>query len=174
LIEPNAIGLDVANYMATEGTSGFYGFWYSSNVGPSTNQEIENYMRYFADNGGSGSVPSIVSVDIPQSGDRQYLFDEVIVSSGTISESAWYTFFIPDESIGGNGTSNRITAIDVKQGSGSFESKSTTSTWYGYSAVNPDAEYSNGRYRMYTTYVDTSLRLNNSSTELRFRGGSVG
>lgn len=174
LIEPQSIGNDVAEFMNNNnGSNGFYGLWASLGFGPTTDEEITNYMKFFAINEGIGNVPNIISIEIPQTGSTQFLFDEVTIEAGLIGEEAWYTFFIPDDSIGGVGTSNRVTKINIKEGFGDSTEKVMSSTWYNtIKSINPDDRYIAGTYRMYSTYPDVIMRLQNNN-EIKFRGGQI-
>jgi hypothetical protein len=164
------------------GSTTFFGF--TNTTAPSNNSDVEKYLDYFSLSGGTGGVPSIVTQTIPQIGGGtdsegntivQYNFLTTEINSGTISGNAWYTWVIPDESIGGLLSNNRQTSIDLSFGAGptTFTVKNTASSVYTYFVTNPGGSFANGRYRLYTTYVDASFYLNNSSTTIYFKGNTV-
>jgi hypothetical protein len=168
LIEPASQGGAISTYMNNNSAS-WYGFTYEIG-GPTSSSDIETYMDYFSSNAGSGGLPQIYTTNIPQD---DYLFDEITINSGTVSETAWYTFLIPDESIGGSGTSNRAVGIELKIGGGSFSEKTMVSTWYQYTVSNPGGSFQPGTYRLYSTYSDYAFKLDNSSISYTFRGSDI-
>ena len=128
-------------------------------------------MEMFATSGVTG-LPEVYTANIPQSGSDQYKFEEIIVPSGTISGSAWYTFLIPQDSIGSS--TNRVTEILQDTSSSYGNSITPNSTYYDLGLVNYTGNvYANTNYRLYTTYSATGLNLNNSSTPLYFKAGTV-
>ena len=110
--------------------------------------------------------------NIPQSGSNQYLFDEIEIPSGTISEEAWYTLFIPQNSIGDS--TKRMNTIDFGNSNTYGTSYTLGSTIYNYGLVTYSGSvFQNTDYRVYTTWTATSLRKDNTSQPLFFKGGSV-
>jgi hypothetical protein len=182
IIEPISIATPLATYMFNAGAS-FYGF--NSGSGPTSGSDIETYMDYYSANAGSGGVPNIIQLTVPQSSGGndsygnakvQYNFETYLISSGTYSENAWYSFLIPEEAIGGAGTSNRQTYMDVSYGQGQNTFTNVgplTSTYYAYSVTNPGGSFQDGTYRLYTTYSDQAFRIDNTSQSLYFKGGTV-
>jgi len=168
LIEPASQGNAISTYMNNNGAA-WYGFTFEIG-GPTNGSDIETYMDYFSANAGSGSLPQIYTTNIPQD---DFLFDEITINSGTVSEVAWYTFLIPDESIGGASTTNRAVGIELKAGGGSFSEKTTVSTWYQYTVTNPGGSFQPGTYRLYSTYTDYAFKLDNSSISYTFRGSDI-
>lgn len=168
-------------------SSSFYGF--TNGSGPTNINDVEDYLDFYIASAGTGNVPAIISQTIPQTttggndseGNAiiQYNFTTIEVASGTISGDAYYTFLIPDESIGGTSSGNRQTNIDVSNGTGanSFTSPPPTmdSTVYNYgTVVNPGGVFENGTYRLYSTNtVGSGLYFNNTSTTLYFKGNTV-
>ena len=180
LIENEADASNIGTFMFNAGAS-FYGF--NNGSGPTSSSDMASYMSYFNQNAGTELVPAIVTSDIPQNsgGDdsfgnpiEQYKFLTVEIPSGTVSGNAWYTWLIPDESIGGPGTANRAREIEVSYGSGAqgLSSKIMTTAYFNYTVVNPTG-YLNGTYRVYTTYGSEDFRLDNTTTTIFFKGGLV-
>lgn len=168
LIEPASQGNAISTYMNNNSAS-WYGFTFEIG-GPTSSSDIETYMDYYSSNAGTGGLPQIYTTNIPQD---DYLFDEITIDAGTVSETAWYTFLIPDESIGGSGTSNRAVGIELKEGGGSFSEKTMVSTWYQYTVSNPGGSFQPGTYRLYSTYSDYAFKLDNSSISYTFRGSDI-
>ena len=161
----------------------FFGF--TNGSGPTSAGDIETYMDYYSASAGTGNVPSIITQTIPQTttggndseGNAiiQYNFTTVEIASGTINSNAWYTWLIPDESIGGSGSGNRQISIDLSfgQGPNTFTTQTMASTYYAYSVTSPGGAFQSGTYRMYTTYASTPFRRDNSSTTMYFKGNTV-
>ena len=180
LIENEADASNIGTFMFEAGAS-FYGF--NNGSGPTSSSDMASYMSYFNQNAGSGLVPAIVTSDIPQTSGgndsfgnpiEQYKFLTVEIPSGTVRGNAWYTWLIPDESIGGPGTANRAREIEVSYGSGAqgLSNKIMTTAYFNYTVVNPTG-YLNGTYRVYTTYGSEDFRLDNTTTTIFFKGGLV-
>ena len=159
----------------------FYGF--TNGSGPTRSSDVTFYMDYFNQNSGEGDVPAIYTSNVPQSTGGsdsfgnpivQYKFETLEIPTGTVFGTAWYTFMIADQSIGGQGTSNRQTEIEVSFGAGSsnLSPKVTTTAYFNYVVTNPTG-YNPGTYRMYTTFTDQSFRLDNTTTTIYFKGGLV-
>jgi len=118
------------------------------------------------------TLPDYYTINIPQSGGRAYLFDEIEIPAGTVSEQAWYTFFIPQDSL--SGSTSRMTQIEF----GTTDTYGTTinmeSTVYDFGLISYSGSvFDNTDYRVYTTWTDTPLRKDNTSNDFFFRGGTV-
>ena len=105
--------------MFNQGAS-WYGFSNSST--PTSDADLTDYVDYFNLNAGTGNVPAIKSSNIPQaSGGNDsfgnaieiYKFETTEIRSGTVNGNAWYTWLIPDDSIGGTSSGNRQLEIEV-------------------------------------------------------------
>ena len=162
-----------------DNSSNFYGFGVDLG-GPTSSSDIQKYLDFYNQYSGTGDVPEIISQTIPkQSGGVdeygnnivKYNFTTTEIPAGTVDGYAWYSWLIPDDSIG----NNRQVAIDVSYGSdaSSFSTKITTSNWYSYSVTNPGGLFEPGTYRLYVTYTDQSFRLDNTLTNIYFKGGTV-
>jgi len=164
-IEPDSKKNDIAGYMNTNGSS-WYGFNYNA---PSSTSDIEIWMEMFASSGVTG-LPPVYQSTISQDG--QYLFNQVTVPSGTVSGNAWYTFLIPQQSIGGD--ENRVKEILKGTVSPPTDTVTTTDTYYNLGLVNyTGSVFANTTYRLYTSYSGQDLRLDNTSNNLFFKGGDV-
>jgi hypothetical protein len=183
IIEPQSIATDIGTYMFGQGAS-WYG--YNAGSGPTSIGDIEKYLDFYVLSAGTGSVPTIISQVIPQStggvdseGNSivQYNFLTTEVSAGTISGDAYYSWLIPEESIGGSGTSNRQTHIDLSFGAGpnTFTPESMSATVYNYGTVtNPGGPFANGTYRFYSpNTIGSGFYLDNTSTTIYFKGNTV-
>jgi len=147
----------------------WYGF--TNGTGPTNTSDILTYMTMYATSGVAG-LPTVVSSTIPQSGPSQYLFDEIIISTGTVPENAWYTLLIPQDSIGSS--TNRLTKILQDTSTAYGNELTTSSTYYNLGLVNfSGSGFANTNYRLYTTFNSQNLRLNNTSSPLYFKGGTV-
>jgi len=154
--------------MNLDGAS-WYGF--TNGTGPTSTTDILKYMQMYATAGVAG-LPTVVSSTIPQSGGSQYLFDEIIIATGTVPENAWYTLLIPQDSIGG--PLNRLTKILQDTSPAYGNELTTSSTYYNLGLVSyVGSSFVNTNYRLYTTFNSQNLRLNNTSTPLYFKGGTV-
>ena len=180
LIEPTSDATNIGTFMFNAGAT-WYGF--TNGSGPLDDFDVLTYMNYFQQNEGTGNVPSIVSVAIPQSNGgtdaegnaiEQYKFTTVEIPSGTVNGNAWYTWLVPTNSIGGIPSGNRQTQIEASYGNGpqGLTAYDMAGTYYGYPVVNPTG-YAPGTYRLYTTYSTQTFRLNNTSTTIYFKGGLV-
>jgi hypothetical protein len=168
-IEPQSRAADIGLYINNEGSplSQWYGF--TNNNAPDTTQDIEVYMEMYATSGVTG-LPPVYTSNIPQDG--SYNFEEIIVPDGTVSGDAWYTFLIPQESIGNS--TNRVTEILQDTSTAYGNTISPSVSFYDLGLVNyTGSVFANTEYRLYTTYPASGLKLNNSLNTLYFKGGSV-
>ena len=161
----------------------FYGF--TNGLQPQNVNDVLKYMEYFSTFEGQGNIPLIIQIPIPQVGGGvdsegneivQYNFTTTQIASGTVPEQAWYTFIIPDDSIGGTSSGNRQFSIDFSDGNGpgTFETAIMTQEYYNFEpVVNPGGVYVNGSYRMYTTFTSEPFFLDNTGKTLYFKGNTV-
>ena len=181
LIEMDADAANIGTYMFNQGAS-WYGFSNSST--PTSDADLADYVDYFNINAGTGNVPAIKSSNIPQaSGGNDsfgnaieiYKFETTEIRSGTVNGNAWYTWLIPDDSIGGTSSGNKQLEIEVSfgQGANNLSAKVMEVSYTGFTVVNPTG-FLNGTYRIYTTYPSQEFRLDNTSTAIYFKGGLVG
>lgn len=181
LIEMDADAANIGTYMFNQGAS-WYGFSNSST--PTSDADLADYVDYFNLNAGTGNVPAIKSSNIPQaSGGNDsfgnaieiYKFETTEIRSGTVNGNAWYTWLIPDDSIGGTSSGNRQLEIEVSfgQGANNLSAKVMEVSYTGFTVVNPTG-FLNGTYRIYTTNPSQEFRLDNTSTAIYFKGGLVG
>lgn len=165
LIEPISLALDVTNKLNELGVDfpDFLGF---NNAYPPVSEEaLHMYMRLFGDD----LVPGLLwfPLTIPSTGDKQYLFNEIIIPSGTIPEKAWYTFVIPDESMGGF----ILTKIEKGTSSSYGTNIYLESSLYNFGSIYYNGlTFANKNYRFYSTWFDQALRLDNTNEALYFRG----
>jgi hypothetical protein len=171
IIEPVSSSLDVVNELESRGIDypDFFGFNVQSF--PTTIESLTEYVNLFSDNEIDGL--RYYELDIPLSGERSFLFDEVKVPLNVVDGFAWYTFIIPDEYL----DNGRMTKIEFSKTG--FENDSDiaeinlNSNLYDYGVVNYEGDvFENNQYRIYTTWFNQSLKLNNS-TDLYFRGKKI-
>ena len=181
LIEPQSINATIGNYMFSNGSS-FFG--YTNSDSPTVDSDLQTYLNFYSTNAGSGGVPSIVTQSIPQSSGGvdvegnaivKYNFTTTEIPGGTVSGDAWYTWLIPDNSIGGTSSGNRQLSIDYSNGSGpnTFTTVNMTSAIYVLTVTNPGGSFANGTYRMYTTYATQNFKLDNTINTIYFKGNTV-
>jgi hypothetical protein len=166
LIEPISLGSDVASAMLGLGTnsSDFLGFSMANTF--KTEAALDNYMQLYSSN----LVPGLLwyELDIPLTGPRQGLFDEIGIPAGTVNGFAWYTFVIPPEFMQGQNLS-KVTKASVPNGSD--DTLDMESTVYNFGSVYYNGPtFLNKYYKFYTTWLDQGLRYDNSSSDLFFRG----
>lgn len=171
IIEPVSSSLGVINELESRGIDypDFFGFNVQSF--PTTIDSLTEYVNLFSDNEISGL--RYYELSIPLSGERSFLFDELRVPLGTVEGFAWYTFIIADEYL----DNGRLTKIEFsKTGFEDMEDVteiSLNSNLYDYGVVNYEGNvFENNQYRIYTTWINQSLKLNNS-TDLYFRGKKI-
>ena len=180
LIEPDADAANIGQFMFNAGAA-WYGF--TNGTGPTSNSDVASYMSYYNQNAGSGLVPSIIQSTIPQSSGGNdsfnnpieiYKFETTELRAGTVNGNAWYSWLIPDDSIGGPGTANRVLEIEVSYGAGAnnLTPRVMEASYTGYNVVNPTG-YLPGTYRLYTTNPSEEMRLDNTSIAIYFKGGLV-
>ncbi len=127
-------------------------------------------MKMYSTSGVTG-LPQIYEADIPQSGGRQYLFDEIEVPNGTVNESAWYIVAIPQDAIGSE--TNRMTQIEYGTTNSFGTTLNLSSDLYQYGVNYVGAVFENVKYRLYSTWNDTGMQINNTSSDVFLRGGTV-
>jgi hypothetical protein len=164
IIEPVSLASAIGTHMNSVGATSFFGW--SNGLGPDNTSDLVKYLEMYANNSVSGLTAEVTST-IPQSGATQYLFDEIIINQGTVNENAWYTFFIPQSSIGGS--NNRMTQLEQGTSSSYGTVITLNPTYYDLGLVS----FGGTDYRCYTSFTSQSLRLNNTSTSLYFRGKTV-
>ena len=171
LIEPISLGDEVSDAMNTLGTEypDFLGFSRLNMF--RSEQSMDNYMMLYSGNLVDGLL--WYELNIPLTGPRQGLFYEIGIPMGTVNEFAWYTFVIPTEFMGG--PNNNLTIIEKgSQPNGTDVSIVTESAVYNYGSVYYNGPtFLNKNYKFYTTWPDQALRLDNSSTDLFFRGKKI-
>ena len=186
LIEPASDAANIGTYMFNNGATGFFGF--NNGSGPTSSNEIRTYMNYYSANQGTGNVPLVISQTIPQTSGgndsfnnaiQQYNFVTTKVTQGTVAGNAWYTWLIPDDSIGGVGTTDRLLSIDLSFNNGpqGFVTETMSSTFYNIGPmifVVGSGAFAAGQYRLYTTYSSQPFSRNNTNGDLYFKGNLVG
>lgn len=171
-IEPESLSSQIANYIYNDGDplSNWYGFTNSSQ--PTSVTDISVYMEMFATSGVTG-LPEVYYADVPQEGSDIYNFELIEIPAGTIQGDAWYTFLVPQYSLGG--ADRRVTQILQDTVNPPDDNEIIpSSTFYNLGLVTYTGPvFANTTYRLYTSYPGESLRLNNTSNNYYFKGGNV-
>ena len=179
-IEPFSGSTDIGQYMTNQG-SGFYGF--TNGFGPDTsspsqfNIDMNEYVSY---SGWTNNFPSVRSQLIPISsggldsfGNAKiaYNFTTHEVPLGTVNGLAWYTWIIMTGDTGGgiqrsigyttDGNPNTLTNVFMD------------STIYNNTFTYTGSTIPTGTYRVYTTWASTPFQIDNSSTNIFFKGDTV-
>ena len=171
LVEPESESVFIANYLSNNGATfpDFRGF--NSVDIPQTELSIKLYMDLFSDP--LNTNLRVFELDIPQNTVfGSYRFETISIDSGTINEPAWYSFFIPDESMDGN----ILSSIRFGFNSENLIDAFTEPSLYNFGPINYNSDEStfiNGNYRIYSTWVNSTLRLDNTNNNLFFRGGNL-
>lgn len=179
-IEPFSGASDIGQYMTNQGSS-FYGF--TNGFGPNTssagqfNIDMNEYVSY---SGWTNNFPSVRSQLIPISsggldsfGNAKiaYNFTTHEVPIGTVDGLAWYTWIIMTGDTGGgiqrsigyttDGNPNTLTNVFMD------------STIYNNTFTYTGSTIPTGTYRVYTTWASTPFQIDNSSTNIFFKGDTV-
>lgn len=171
LVEPDSQNEFVSDYLSNNGATypDFRGFGYLAY--PQTTLSIQLYMGLFSSQINNNLL--IYELDIPQNTQfGSYLFETITIPIGTVNESAWYTFFIPDESMGGN----ILTSVKYGISEQTLNTNiNTEPSMYNFGPVpyNNDGTFITGNYRIYTTWPSPGLRLSDTNNDLLFRGGTL-
>ena len=172
-IEPASKSTAIATYISNDPGAdttfpNFFGF--NSGIAAESSNNLEIWMKMYSTSGVTG-LPQIYEADIPQSGGRQYLFDEIEVPNGTVNESAWYIVAIPQDAIGSE--TNRMTQIEYGTTNSFGTTLNLSSDLYQYGVNYVGAVFENVEYRLYSTWNDTGMQINNTSSDVFLRGGTV-
>lgn len=179
-IEPFSGSTDIGQYMTDRG-SGFYGF--TNGFGPDTsspsqfNIDMNEYVSY---SGWTNNFPAVRSQLIPISsggldsfGNAKiaYNFTTHEVPIGTVEGLAWYTWIIMTGDTGGgiqrsigyttDGNPNTLTNVFMD------------STIYNNTFTYTGSTIPAGTYRTYTTWASTPFQIDNTSTNIFFKGDTV-
>jgi hypothetical protein len=179
-IEPFSGSTDIGNYMANVG-SGFYGF--TNGFGPDTsspsqfNIDMNEYVSY---SGWTNDFPSVRSQLIPISsggldsfGNAKiaYNFTTHEVPIGTVEGLAWYTWIIMTGDTGGG--IQRSIGYTTDGNPNSLTNVFMDSTIYNNTFTYTGSTIPSGTYRVYTTWASTPFQIDNSSTNIFFKGDTV-
>lgn len=185
-IEPKSKYPMVATYLNSTNTNNtprvkFAGF--DSRIFISTANKID-FVRYFSmPHWNDGRLPSVISVDIPQSSDGvdsegnpiiSYNFKTVKIIKGTFNEWAWVTILIPTSAMSNDTKKQTKIEFYTKKGS-TFVVKKTSMTMnsvlYGHLINYNGTIIPQGNYRIYSTYTSTNMNHKfNLTDDVYFRG----
>jgi hypothetical protein len=180
-IEPISAATSIGNYMYNNGAPQFYGF--SNTSQPSTssttfNTEMNLYVNYSGWT--SGELPTIISSNVPQTtggvdsfGNAKiaYNFETTEVLQNTILDQAWFTWIIPIA------LTNNQSQLDIDFSLGNpnvFNNVLTESTIRTNTFTYTGSTIPSVTYRVYTTYPAGDFLIDNQTTDIYFKGGSVG
>jgi hypothetical protein len=130
-----------------------------------------------------GRLPSVISVDIPQSSGGvdiegnpiiSYNFKTVKIIKGTFNEWAWVTILIPTSAMSNDTKKQTKIEFYTKKGS-TFVVKKTSMTMnsvlYGHLINYNGTIIPQGNYRIYSTYTSTNMNHKfNLTDDVYFRG----
>lgn len=166
-IEPcskvNLVGKYLKDSVASTPSRPFIGFAAGFAITNTNKNDVLNYMdlKYFY----NGQLPAVITSDIPQTSGgvdsygnpiKAYNFKTIKINKSQINDMAWVTVFIPVEAM--KSDTYKQTKI-LSYGSGLKTTViNTQSTLYNYIFDYKGGKIPNGKYRMYTTFVGTSMR----------------
>jgi hypothetical protein len=180
-IEPISASTSIGNYMFNSGSTQFYGFSNTTQPSPSAttfNTEMNLYVNYSGWT--SGELPSIITSTVPQStsgvdsfGNPKiaYNFETTEILQNTILDQAWYTWIIPI------GLTNNLSQLDIDLSLGNpnvFSNVLTESTIRTNTFTYIGSTIPSVTYRVYTTYPSGDFLIDNQTTDIYFKGGSIG
>jgi len=179
-IEPFSGSTDIGQYMTDRG-SGFYGF--TNGFGPDTASSIQfniDMNEYVSYSGWTNNFPSVRSQLIPISsggldsyGNAKiaYNFTTHIVPVGTVQGLAWYTWIIMTGDTGGG--IQRSIGYTTDGNPNSLTNVFMDSTIYNNTFTYTGSTIPTGTYRVYTTWASTPFQIDNTSTNIFFKGDTV-
>lgn len=176
-IEPKSLRENIRNYLLGQGNTQFFGFGYGTP--PLIDVEMNRYLKMFV-NGSVAGLPAVITQEVPQTTGgfdsfnnpmMEYNFLTTKVSAGTVSEDAWYTWFIPDSLIN-NGIQTEI-SFGYQNSPFIINGVLTNPTIWQQSFNYNGVTYFNGFYKTYTTFPSTEFFLNNTSYDIYFRGLTI-
>lgn len=141
----------------------FLGFAMGFGITSTNKNDILNYMdlKYFY----NGQLPAIMTSDIPQTTGgsdsygqsiKAYNFKTIRITKSQINDDAWVTVFIPVSAM--NNDLVKQTKI-LSYGDGLRSTTiNTNSTIFGYTLDYNGVKLPKGRYRVYTTFVSSTMR----------------
>jgi hypothetical protein len=166
--------------MASQGSE-FYGF--TNGFGPNTssptqfNIDMNKYVSYV---GWTTNFPAVRSQIIPsvsggldEYGNAKFAFDFTTheVPIGTVQGPAWYTWIIMTGGTGG-GIQQSI-AFTTDGNPNSLTTLYMDSTIYNNTFTYTGTTIPLGTYRVYTTWASTPFRIDNSITNIFFKGDTI-
>lgn len=166
-IEPCSKNLMVARFLrdsvSRTPVRPFLGFGAGFGITAQNKNDLLNYMdlKYFY----NGQLPAVITTDIPQTTGgtdsfgqpiKSYNFKTIKITKAQINDMAWVTIFIPISAM--NNDAVKLTKIH-SYGTGMRPTTiNTNSTIYNYTLDYNGNRLPKGRYRVYTTFVSTSMR----------------
>ena len=166
-IEPVKKNLMIARYLkdsvASTPTRPFLGFGWGTGITSSNKNDLLNYMdlKYFY----NGQLPAVITSDIPQTTGgvdsygqpvRAYNFRTIRITKSQINDNAWVTVFIPVTAMNNDGV-RQLRILSYGDGL-KTTTINTNSTIHDYTLDYNGNRLPKGRYRVYTTFVSTSMR----------------
>ena len=193
-IEPQSKTSLVVNYLKsvprsvqTVGSTPFYGFFTGLPIKSTNYTDLVNYINipYWY----NGTFPSVIQSPIPQTSGEvdsygnaktAYNFTTIKINKGILNEYGWVTVLIPVSAMS-NDTKQQVkiayyakngTKI-VSSGSNSQTIFSTNPTLRSYIVNYTGTRIPSGKYRVYSTYGGTEMRIKfNTTNDVYFRGAS--
>jgi hypothetical protein len=180
-IEPISAATSIGNYMFGNGAPQFFGFSNTSQPSSSAttfNTEMNLYVNYSGWT--NGELPTIITSNVPQTtggvdsfGNTKiaYNFETTEILQNTILDQAWYTWIIPIV------LTNNQSQLDIDLSLGNpnvFSNVLTESTIRTNTFTYTGSTIPSVTYRVYTTYPAGDFLIDNQTTDIYFKGGSVG
>jgi hypothetical protein len=158
-------------------------FCFSNTSQPSSsattfNTEMNLYVNYSGWT--NGELPTIITSNVPQTtggvdsfGNTKiaYNFETTEILQNTILDQAWYTWIIPIV------LTNNQSQLDIDLSLGNpnvFSNVLTESTIRTNTFTYTGSTIPSVTYRVYTTYPAGDFLIDNQTTDIYFKGGSVG
>lgn len=181
-IEPQTGAEEIGYYMFDTGGTSFYGFTNFTSPDTSNDSQFDVDMNLYVDFSGwtAGSTfPAVETQNAPISSGgldsygnaiTAYNFTTHQTSGNTINGSGWFTWIIPTGTT--NGGYQSIIDVSFDGNPNIFTSVNMDSTLYSKVFTYTGSTIPTGTYRVYSTFVDQTMYINNSNT-LYFKGNTV-
>jgi hypothetical protein len=181
-IEPQSGAEEIGYYMFETGGTAFYGFTNFTSPDTTSDAQFDVDMNLYVDFSGwtAGlTFPAVESQIAPTSSGgldsygnaiTAYNFTTHQTSGNTIIGSGWFTWIIPTGTT--NGGYQTIIDVSFDGTPNVFTPVNMDSTLYSRVFNYTGSTIPNDTYRVYSTFVDQTMYINNSNT-LYFKGNSV-
>jgi hypothetical protein len=181
-IEPTSIISNMAGWMNSQSTPGvFRGFSAGAvlSTNPTTfNTQMNNYIQYSGWGGNAPAIGTGITSNVSGGNDAYgnpitaYLFQTYKVPAGTAVGNAWYTWIIPTGSTNGQ----KVTQIGFNNAGNpnSLTVANMSSSIYNLTVTTTGSTLPVGVYRVYTTYTNSTMRMDGTLNDIYFKGNTLG